>query len=305
MIKDYYALAKPGIIYGNVITVIAGFAVASRAWVLAHGAGHAAIVDFNFPLLVTTIIGLALVIGGGGAFNNVIDRDIDARMERTKNREMVAGRVSRRAAIIYGAILDAAGFAVLWFFTNPLTIAVAATGVFSYVIVYSLWAKRATVHGAVIGSIAGAVPPVIGYCAVSDRLDAGAVLLFFILVLWQIPHFYAIGIYRADDYAAADIPILPVVRGFRAAKINMFFYILAFTGAAAELFAYGYLGFGGAGYVYAAAALILGFSWLWLCVQGFFIGTVDEDKQWARKMFFLSLLVLVLLFATMTITALV
>lgn len=293
MLKDYYALTKPGLVYGNIIPVVGGFALASG--------GSAA--SFDFVRLAAVIIGISFVMASGCVFNNVIDRDIDRTMAPTKNRAIVVGKISGRAAIIFGGTIGILGFLVLALFTNPLATAIAAFGWIAYVVLYSLWGKRSSIHGPLIGSISGAIPPVVGYCAISDRIDVGAVILFAILVLWQIPHFYAISIYRFDDYASADIPILPVKKGMLATKIQMFVYIIAFIIAALALTLFGYTGI-----FYTTIVLLLGLAWLVLCTSGFFIpsstrgsGVSIPEKFWARKMFFLSLIVMVVLFATLAL----
>lgn len=300
MWKDYYALAKPGLVYGNLITVIAGFLL---------GARMAATFNINFISFFASLVGIALVMGSGCVFNNVIDQKIDAAMDRTKSRALVVGRISRRAALIYGVILGAAGFAALALWTNFLAVAVGAIGFVAYVFLYSMWAKRSTVWSTPIGSIAGAMPPVVGYAAAAGRLDLAAALLFVILVLWQMPHFYSIGIYRIDDYAAAGIPILPAKKGIRTTKLAMLFFIIAFIVVAPLLAVFRYTG-----PVYFWIALIFGLAWLGLCIKGFHDDLPNSardvamqlavDKRWARKMFFLSLVVMMGLFITVAIGAL-
>jgi protoheme IX farnesyltransferase len=275
----YYWLTKPGIIYGNAITAGAGFFVASK--------GHV-----SLSLLLAMLIGLSLVIASACVFNNYIDRDIDAVMARTRKRALVKGLVSLRHALAYATILGLAGAMLLAAGTNLLTLALALAGWFFYVVVYGI-AKRRTVHGTVIGSISGAVPPVVGYAAVTGHLDLGALLLFVILVLWQMPHFYAIAIYRREDYAAAHIPILPIVSGPRAAKIQILLYIAAFMIASLALTAFGY-----AGYAYLAVAAVLGLTWLGLGLRGF---AAANDQHWARKMFRFSLIVITLLCIVMSL----
>lgn len=161
---------------------------------------------------------------------------------------------------------------------------------------YSLWWKRRSVWGTLIGAISGATPPLVGYCAANNRFDAGAIILFFILVLWQMPHFYAIAMYRFSDYLAAGIPVLPVKKGIRATKITMLLFIIAFILVAPLLTIFGY-----AGNIYFVIALILGLAWLALCIRGFAISGATLDAQWARKMFFLSLIVLIALFITIAV----
>lgn len=274
MIRHYYRLAKPNIIFANAITAAAGFALASR--------GH-----INGLLFVAMIIGISLVIACGCVLNNYFDRDIDAVMERTKNRELVQGSISGRAAVIYAVVLGFLGILVLTVYANFLTLCIALLGLFFYVVMYGLWFKRRSSFGTVVGSVSGAVPPLVGYCAASNRIDLGAVILFTIIVVWQMPHFFAIAIYRSDEYAKASIPVLPVKRGVRTTKIYMALYIVAFIVAIAALTAFGY-----AGYAYLTVMLVLGFAWLGLCIKGFY---TKDDMAWARSMFMFSLVIIMAL----------
>ena len=283
LIKNYFNLAKPGMIMGNMIPLIGGFFLASR--------GH-----IDWLLLLAAALGLAFVIGGGCVLNNYIDRRIDALMERTRERELVRGVVPARNAIVFGIILELIGFYALIACTNILTAGVALFGLFFYLVMYTIW-KRRSIYGTLVGAVAGAVPPVVGYCAVANRIDTAAILLFIILVLWQMPHFFAIAIRRLNDYIAADIPVLPVKKGIRATKIVMLIFIILFTLTAPMLTIFQY-----AGYLYGVAALILGLIWLVLCVKGFF---ASDDKAWARKMFLFSLIVLMAVFASIPIDAMV
>lgn len=280
MIKDYYELTKSGLVFGNIITVIAGFALGAE--------GH-----FNLVALFAAIVGIALVMASGCVFNNYIDRDIDAKMERTRGRALVTRRVSGRAAIIFGTILGIAGFAVLILFNNLLTALVALLGFVFYVLMYSLWWKRYAPAGTVIGAIAGATPPVVGYCAATNRLDVAALILFLILVTWQMPHFFAIAIRREEDYAAAHIPVTPVVYGVDRTKSSMLIYIVEFALAASLLFVFGY-----EGYVYLAIVGVLVLVWVVMCARGFWISGKEQNKKWALGMFFVSLIILVVTSAT-------
>jgi heme o synthase len=271
LIKTYYRLTKPGIIYGNCFTAVAGFFLASQ--------GH-----IKLGLLIATLAGLSLIIASACVFNNYFDRQLDAKMARTKSRAMVTGAVSGRAALIYGLILLIGGIFLLADYVNGLALTVALSGWLIYVFLYT-FGKRRTVHGTIIGSFAGAVPPVVGYTAVTGHLDGAAILLFLILVFWQMPHFYSIAIYRSEDYAEAKIPVLPLVSGIKAAKIQILGYIAAFLVASALLYAYGYTG-----YVYLAVVILLGAVWIRLFGQNNRI----DDRPWARKMFFFSLVVITL-----------
>ena len=270
-IKNYYTLAKPGIIYGNAITVIGGFLLASKG-----------VLDFELFLL--TLIGISLVIASGCVFNNFIDRDIDARMERTKKRVLVLGLVPEFNALIYAIVLGFLGIKILVLFTNILTVLIALFGFFFYVVVYSLFAKRLNSYGTLIGSISGAVPPVVGYVAVSGTLDAGAIILFLILTLWQMPHSYAIAIYRLKDYTNAHIPVLPVSSGIQTTKVHMLLYIILFLFASLLLTIYGYTGT-----YYAVIMAVISLLWLLMGVLGF---SAKDEHKWARNMFTYSILVI-------------
>lgn len=196
MAKAHIVLTKPGIILGNVITTAGGFALASRG-------------DIDFRLFFLTLIGLSFVIASSCVFNNYIDRHVDAKMGRTKNRALATGEISIKNALIFGMLLGLIGVWILFVYTNPLTVSIALAGFLIYVFPYS-FGKYRTTYGTLIGSVAGATPPLVGYCAVTNSFDLGALILFFVVVFWQMPHFYAIAIYRFKDYAKAGIPVLPV-----------------------------------------------------------------------------------------------
>lgn len=267
---NYYLLTKPGIILGNLITLAAGFLLASKGTI-------------NFGLFLATLLGLTFIMASACVFNNYIDRHIDKKMARTKGRALASGLIAGRSAILFAIVLGALGNAILLAYTNLLTVFVAGLGFFVYVVLYSLWKCR-TIYGTAIGSIAGAVPPVVGYCAVSNRLDAGALILFAMLVLWQMPHFYAIAAMHLKDYAAAGIPALPIKKGMFRTKVHMTLYIVAFILVAALLTLFHYTG-----YAYLAVTVTLSLAWLWLCLTGFYS---PNDQQWGREMFRLSLVVL-------------
>jgi protoheme IX farnesyltransferase len=270
MIKNYYQLTKPGIIYGNAMTAIAGFFLASRSHI-------------NFFLLIAMLVGLSFIIGSSCAFNNVWDADIDGKMERTKNRAMVTRQISKKNAIIFASILGLLGAAILALHTNFLTLAVALIGMFFYLVLYTPL-KRKTVYGTIIGAVAGATPPVVGYVAVTNNFDTAALLLFLILVFWQMPHFYAIAIRRLDEYKAASIPVLPAKEGIHNTKIKMLTYVGAFILATAALTYFKYTG-----YAYLVVMILLGLSWLWFGIKGF---KSPDNNAWAKKMFLFSLIVL-------------
>ncbi len=278
MFKPYYTLTKPGIIYGNILTAGAGFLLASH--------GHPELLRLGL-----TLTGIALVIASACVFNNYLDRDIDRQMQRTKNRALVTGEISPSRALTYGAILGVAGFTILAGFTNTITFAIGVIGFVSYVVIYT-YAKRITPYGTLLGSISGSTSLVAGYCAVTNSFDLGAAILFLIMAIWQMPHFYAIAAYRLRDYADASIPVLPVSKGMKLTKRHITLYIAAFIGATALLTAFGYTG-----YIYLIVMLVLGLGWLRLALKGF--GAVDDTK-WAQHVFRYSLVVLMTLSLVMS-----
>lgn len=269
-LKTYYLLTKPGIIYGNAIAALGGFLLASRG-------------QIDLWLLVAVLLGTALIIGSGCVFNNYVDRNIDRKMSRTKSRALASGTVSDKSALVYASLLSLAGFVVLALGTNTLTVLLGAAGLFFYVVVYGA-AKRHGPYGTLVGSIPGALPPVAGYAAVTGRLDAGALLLFLILVFWQMPHFYAIAIFRSKDYAAANIPVLPVTKGMPTTKRQIFLYAGLFVAATFMLTVTGYTG-----YTYLVIMALLGIYWLRIIAQGF---KTSDNNRWARRVFGASLMAL-------------
>lgn len=273
---NYYLITKPGIILGNLVTVAAGFLLASKG-------------SIDVWLFIATLLGLAFIMASACIFNNYIDRAIDQKMERTKNRALASGLISVPRALALATLLVIVGLLVLYTYTNTLTVIVAAIGFFTYVILYSFWKSR-TVYGTAIGSVAGAVPPVVGYCAVSNSFDAGAIILFAMLVLWQMPHFFSIAILNYSDYKAAKIPTLPIEKGIERTKIHMVLYIIAFIATALMLTAFHYTG-----YVYLGVTAIVSLAWLALCLKGF---TPVNDQQWGKSMFRLSLVLITVICVT-------
>lgn len=268
--RTYYRLTKPGIIYGNVITAAAGFFLA------AHG-------SIQFGRFLATLFGTSLVIAAACVTNNYIDRDIDKRMDRTKKRAIPLGSVSGRSALLYATLLGVSGFSLLAMFVNGLTVAAGAVGVVFYVALYA-YAKRHSVYGTEVGSVSGAVPVMAGYMAAAGRFDMGALLVFIVLVFWQMPHFHAIALYRKKDYANAGLPVLPVVKGARTTKIRIIAYIILCGLAACALTVAGYTG-----YTYLTLMVVMTGIWLWRGLRGF---KAADDAAWGRMMFGFSLLVL-------------
>lgn len=279
-IKNYLLVAKPGIIFGNLITAAGGFLLAARGRI-------------DFTLLLPTIIGISLVVASGCVLNNCLDRNIDRKMARTCNRVLARRLMSPKVAVCYASLLGIAGTSLLWAAANMLSVVIVLTGFAIYVGVYSLFLKRNSVYATLIGSLAGATPPLAGYCAVSGRFDMGAVILLSIFSLWQIPHSYAISIFRYDDYAAAAIPVLPVKQEMPIVKKHIAGYILAFMTATLALTFSGYTG-----YSYLAVAATLSLLWLHMALKGF---KASNDRLWAKKLFTFSIITIFVLSVMMSI----
>jgi protoheme IX farnesyltransferase len=261
-LKKYYYLTKPGIVRGNAITATAGFLLASAK-------------QIDWRLLMTMLIGLSLVIASACVFNNV--------MARTKKRALVQGTVSSFSALVYGSVLGLVGFGLLLIGVNHVAALIALLGWVAYVVIYTK-SKRLTKYSTLIGSISGATPPVVGYCAVTGQLNAAAWWLFAILVCWQMPHFYAISIYRAKDYKAAGIPVWSLKEGITATKRQIMLYIIAFGLAMIGLWASSKLSD-----VYLVSVIVMTTYWLWRGVKG--LRATNSDR-WAKQMFGISLLVI-------------
>lgn len=271
MAPAYYQLTKPGIVFGNVVTVVAGYFLGS-----AGG-------RFDASALAAVAAGSALIIAAAGALNNYTDQSIDARMTRTRHRPLPAGLVTPGRALWLAGSLAAVGFLVLAIWTNWLTLLIGLTALVDYVVAYAFF-KRRTVYGTAVGSISGALPMVAGYCAATGRLDITAAVLFGLMVLWQMPHFYAIAVYRLKDYQAAGLPVLPVARGVAFTRRRVILYLAAFMAAAPILFVIGH-----AGYTYLAVMLLLSAVWLRMGLSSF--AAVGDATAWGRRLFRFSLIV--------------
>jgi protoheme IX farnesyltransferase len=280
-LRGYVQVTKPGIIMGNLISVAGGFLLAAQG-------------NVDLTLMFATMIGLSLVVASGCAINNCIDRDIDAKMKRTRNRVTVTGEISVQAVLSFGIGLGVVGFTMLAIFTNSLAVLFAAIGYVVYVGVYSLYMKRNSVYGTLVGSFSGAVPPVVGYCAVTGQMDMGAVILLLMFSLWQMPHSYAIAIFRFDDYAAANIPVLPVAQGMTKAKLHIVLYIAIFAVVSALLPLAGYTGI-----AFMTVTFATSLWWLAMALKGY---RRDINLQsWARQVFGFSIITITALSVTMAL----
>jgi len=281
-VADYIALLKPRVMSLVVFTGLAGLVVAP---------GHL------HPVLAgVAVLCIAVSAGAAGAINMWYDRDIDAVMSRTRNRPIPAGRVEPEAALAFGVFLSAAAVMMMGLAVNWLAAGLLAAASLFYVFVYTVWLKRRTPQNIVIGGAAGAFPPMIGWAAVTGEVSLASIALFLLIFMWTPPHFWALALYRRGDYAAAGVPMLPVVAGEAATKRQMLLYAVLLLPVA---LAPAWLGI--AGLVYGVAALALG-----LIFVGFALAVLREDgaatgHRAAKRMFAFSILYLFLLFALLIV----
>jgi protoheme IX farnesyltransferase len=269
--RSYFQLIKPGITLSNTLTGIAGFFLA------------ASVVPFSLAALIGTVVGIALIIASACVFNNILDRDIDKRMKRTRKRDVASGVISVPKALVFGSILGLVGFVAILVLTNVLTFTLGVIAFVWYVAVYG-YAKRTTALSTIIGGVAGALPPAAGYTALTGRIDAAAIILFLILFFWQMPHFYAIAMFRRSDYKSAKLPVWSVKYGMKSTKKQILIFAIVYAIASGLLYVFGYTHI-----VYLV--LSVGLSAYWLHQGISFYKKVDDEK-WARKMFGASLLIL-------------
>lgn len=278
MFKDLVALTKPRIIRLNLVAAFGGFWVASR-W------------HIEWWDLLWMLIGTTLTMAAACVFNNYWDRDFDTKMSRTSDRALPQGRLSPAFVFGYSIALGIAGLAVLFLLVNPLCGWLGLLGMFVYGVVYTIWLKRTSTWSTSIGGISGAMPPVIGYCAVTNEVDAGAWILFALLFLWQPPHFWSLTIRRVEEYRAAGFPVLPVVKGILRTKRQMIPYILLLLVASIALYIYDYVGM----YYLVLSVLIVG-AWLIHAISGL---TAKNTEKWAKTDFLFSVNYLMIMFLVM------
>ena len=279
----YWQLTKPRVVLLLLITTVCAMLVAGGLHV-------------PLWLLAATVVGGALSAGGANALNCVVDRDVDALMRRTRTRPLVVGRLLPASALVYGLGLGLVAFGLLASLVNLLAATLAALGYLFYVLVYSVWLKRWTDQNIVIGGAAGAIPPLVGWAAATDRLDPLALLMFLVIFLWTPPHFWALALVRREDYARARIPMLPVVRGEERTRREILAYcglLVACTLAVASV--------GRTGPLYLVSAVVLGSVLLRAAWRLYWEGTVAA----AWSLFKLSNAYLAFLFGAMVVDRLV
>jgi len=278
VIKEYVALTKPGIIRLNAFAAFGGFWVASK-W------------DIDWLLMVYMLIGVSLVMASACVINNYWDRELDKKMERTKGRALPMNRMKPMHVLSYAIVLGIIGHAIMFLLVNPLAGWLAFLGFFVYVVVYTMWLKRTSTWNTSIGGISGAMPPVVGYCAITNEVDAGAWLLFALMFLWQPPHFWSLAIRRVEEYRAAGFPMLPVVKGVLRTKIQMIPYTLLLIPVSILLYTYDYVGI-----FFMIISAVGGLLWLIHTLTGL---RTKDDTKWAKTNFFISINYLMIVFFVM------
>jgi len=278
--RDYLALTKPRIMSLLLVTGFCGMIVGARGWP-------------GTTTAVAAMTGLALACGGASALNHLLDRDIDPLMgERTKQRPVASGRVTPSRALEFGLALSAFSFVLLASTVNVLTAVLALAGNLFYVVVYTRFLKRSTSQNIVIGGAAGAVPPLVGWAAATGDVTVPALILFLIVFVWTPPHFWALALLIKDNYAAARVPMLPVVKGDRETARQIVLYSIGLVAVTVLPWAWGTVGL-----LYLASALALGAVFVWLAERL----RRETTPRRAMVLFHYSLLYLALLFAAMAL----
>ena len=278
-LRDYFELAKPRIIVLLLITTAAAMIMAARGIP-------------PLALAFWTLLGGALAAGSAGALNCVFDADIDAVMRRTMSRPIPQGRISPLQGTAYAVVLGVVAFAVLYLLVNPLAAWLSLGGNVFYVAVYTMWLKRTTPLNIVIGGAAGAVPPLVGWAAVTHQLGGPALGLFALIFLWTPPHFWSLALVTETDYDKAHVPMMPNVAGEERTKREIIYYTILLVVASLALYPLHVMGA-----LYTAAAAVLGAVFLYDTIRTW----KDDGTAWARRTFKFSLLYLALMCLVMVI----
>jgi protoheme IX farnesyltransferase len=273
---DFWLLVKPGILYMCLFMALGGMGMARALPGAIDG-------PFPWPTALWGFLGIALSVAASNVLNQYIERDGDRHMTRTRSRPLPAGRMKPITALIYGIVLAIASLVVMWTRVNPVSTVLTAFAIGSYVLVYTPM-KRISTQALVIGAFPGAVPPLLGWTVVTGSIGAPGVALFLILFVWQLPHFMAIAMFRAKDYAEAGIHVVPNVRGLESAKVQSLVYSLLLVATSLVL-----VPMRVAGFFYFVAVTILGAWFFVLSMRGF---EPDADDRWAKRFFFASLVYL-------------
>ncbi len=286
--KGYIALMKLRVVELLLVTTIPPMVVAYKGIP-------------SLSSMLATLAGGTLAAGGANAMNMVYDRDIDAVMKRTQKRPLVTGLISPRDATIFAVLLELAAYLVLQHWDNQLAGLLALSGTFFYVIIYTIWLKRRSKQNIVIGGAAGAVPVLVGWAAITNNLSWAPVLLFLVIFIWTPPHFWALAVRYRDDYAAANVPMLPVVTSLRRTTLEIMVYSVIMWALTILIGP-----FAGLGWIYAISATVLGFMFTFYAYRLYSDAHHDKaDVKEAMKLFHFSITYLTALFVAMAVDVLV
>ncbi|WP_234682073.1 heme o synthase [Bradyrhizobium monzae] len=279
-VGDYLALLKPRVMSLVIFTALVGMAMAPGR--------------FHWVLAITSLLCIAVGAGASGALNMALEGDIDAKMSRTANRPIPRGRITRPEAMAFGMTLAFFSVMTLGILVNWIAGALLAFTIFFYVVIYTMGLKRWTAQNIVIGGAAGALPPVVAWASVTGTVDVEPLLLFAIIFFWTPPHFWALALFRSDDYARAGIPMLPNVAGPDATRLQILLYTIVLIAVAAAPWALGYFDA-----TYGVTSLVLGAGMLVLAINVYVRRERSQSLRATRKLFAFSILYLFALFATL------
>ncbi len=283
-LNSFYQLMKPRVMSLVIFTCVVGLIAAP--------------VKLDFITSVLSLSAVALGAGSAGALNMWYEADLDSLMKRTCLRPIPTGKVSKNQALIFGLVTSFISVIALYYFSNFLSALMLTLTIFFYVVIYTMWLKKLTAQNIVIGGAAGAFPPIIGWTIATGNITLEPILYFLIIFFWTPSHFWALSIYKTEDYDNANIPMLPVVAGIKTTKINIFVYGLILFSISLTPYFFGYLGF-----IYFFTSLVLGIYYVYLCYK-LLKETVDENK-FAKKVFIYSILYLFLIFITILIDGII
>jgi protoheme IX farnesyltransferase len=285
-VGDYIALLKPRVMSLVIFTALVGLAIAP---------GH-----FHPVLVITSLLCISVGAGASGALNMALEGDIDALMSRTANRPIPRGRITRAEATAFGMTLSFFSVMTLGILVNWYAGALLAFTIFFYVVIYTMGLKRRTAQNIVIGGAAGSLPPVVAWVAATGSISVEPLLLFLIIFFWTPPHFWALALFRSDDYARAGVPMLPVVAGPDATRLQILLYTIVLVAIAAAPWPLGYFDA-----IYGVTSLILGTGMLALAINVYVSRERSQSLRATRKLFAFSILYLFALFATLLLEVVV
>jgi protoheme IX farnesyltransferase len=277
--QDYYELTKPKVVLLLLLTALVGMCLASDTWI-------------SWKILIAGLTGIGFLSSAAAVVNHVVDRKIDSKMARTFNRPVAKGKVTPQKALIFAAVLTVVGYVILELWVNRLTAMLTLAGLLGYAVVYTMYLKRATPQNIVIGGLAGAIPPLLGWTAVTGEIHAHALLLVLIVFTWTPPHFWALAIHREKDYAKAKVPMLPVTHGIEFTKTS----ILLYTVLLCVVCLLPYL-IGMAGLIYLIGSTMLNAGFMYYAWKLKFTAT----EQTAMQTFKFSIIHLMVLFVVLLV----